>query len=153
MPLTSPYGRTMKSVVRGVTLWCVSCAGEVSDVVMRQPGKKKSKGSAFVEMGTMEAAASAARAQNGSPDAPLLVVPFNKVIASTRRDTKDLQSPHLATYKGPRISCSRNVRGSISPGSMALRADCADGKIQCRHAIRSSIPGQGKECICDHTRG
>ncbi len=48
---------------------------------MRQPGRKKSKGSAFVEMGSMEAAAAAAKAQNGSPDAPLLVVPFTKVVA------------------------------------------------------------------------
>ena len=57
--------------------------GLVSDVVIRQTGRKKGKGSAFVEMGTLEAAASAAKAQNGSPDAPLLVVPFNK--ASLRR--------------------------------------------------------------------
>ena len=85
------------------------CAGEVSDVVMRQPGKKKSKGSAFVEMGTLEAAASAATAQNGSPDAPLLVVPFSKVIAPTRRELKDLQSRHLADYKGLRISSSQSV--------------------------------------------
>ena len=59
--------------------------GLVSDVVIRQTGKKKGKGSAFVEMSTLEAAATAAKAQNGSPDAPLLVVPFNK--ASLRRYT------------------------------------------------------------------
>ena len=53
--------------------------GEVSDIVMRQQGKKKSKASAFVEMATLEGAAAAAKAQNGRPDAPLLVVPFNKV--------------------------------------------------------------------------
>ena len=53
--------------------------GTVSDVVMRQSGKKKSKASAFVEMSSLEAAAAAAKAQNGGPDAPLLVVPFNKV--------------------------------------------------------------------------
>ena len=52
--------------------------GLVSDVVIRQTSKKKGKGSAFVEMSTLEAAATAAKAQNGSPDAPLLVVPFNK---------------------------------------------------------------------------
>ena len=59
--------------------------GLVSDVVIRQTSKKKGKGSAFVEMSTLEAAAIAAQAQNGSPDAPLLVVPFNK--ASLRRCT------------------------------------------------------------------
>ena len=101
----------MESLVRAVTLRRAFCAGEVSDVVMRQPGKKKSKGSAFVEMGTLEAAASAARAQNGSPHAPLLVVPFNKVIAPTRRDLKDLQSPHPASYKGVRKTYSQNVHG------------------------------------------
>lgn len=53
--------------------------GRVSDIVMRQGSKKKSKASAFVEMASLEAAAAAAAAQNGSPDAPLLVVPFNKV--------------------------------------------------------------------------
>lgn len=53
--------------------------GEVSDIVMRQQGKRKSKASAFVEMATLEGAAAAAKAQNGRPDAPLLVVPFNKV--------------------------------------------------------------------------
>ena len=53
--------------------------GEVSDIVMRQQGKKKGKASAFVEMATLAGAAAAAQAQNGSPDAPLLVVPFHKV--------------------------------------------------------------------------
>lgn len=56
-----------------------SAHGPVSDVVVRQPKKKKSKGSAFVEMGTLEAAAAAACAVNGRPDLPLLVVPFSKV--------------------------------------------------------------------------
>ncbi len=54
--------------------------GPVADVVIRQ-AKKKSKGSAFVEMGTLEAAAAAARAHNGRPEMPLLVVPFSKVRA------------------------------------------------------------------------
>ena len=53
--------------------------GEVSDIVMRQQSKKKSRASAFVEMATLEGAAAAAAAQNGRPDAPLLVVPFHKV--------------------------------------------------------------------------
>ena len=53
--------------------------GEVSDIVMRQQGKKKGKASAFVEMATLAGAAAAAQAQNGGPDAPLLVVPFHKV--------------------------------------------------------------------------
>ncbi|CAL8470750.1 g10292 [Coccomyxa elongata] len=56
-----------------------SVHGPVADVVMRQPKKKKSKHSAFVQMGTLEAAATAARASNGRPDLPLLVVPFSKV--------------------------------------------------------------------------
>lgn len=57
-----------------------SAHGPVSDVVMRQPKKKKkSTSSAFVEMGTLEAAAAAARAANGRSDLPLLVVPFSKV--------------------------------------------------------------------------
>ncbi len=56
-----------------------SVHGPVADVVMRQPKKKKSKHSAFVQMGTLEAAAAAARASNGHPNLPLLVVPFSKV--------------------------------------------------------------------------
>ena len=54
---------------------------------MRQQSKKrKSKASAFVEMATLEGAAAAARAQNGTPDAPLLVVPFNKVIINLQEN-------------------------------------------------------------------
>ena len=56
--------------------------GKVSDIVMRQQSKKKSKASAFVEMAALEGAAAAAQSQNGEPDAPLLVVPFHKVRAS-----------------------------------------------------------------------
>lgn len=56
-----------------------SVHGPVADVVMRQPKKKKRKHSAFVQMGTLEAAAAAARASNGHPNLPLLVVPFSKV--------------------------------------------------------------------------
>jgi hypothetical protein len=56
--------------------------GAVADVVLRQPKQKRSgggaKGSAFVEMGSLEAAAAAARAVNGRPEQPLLVVPFSK---------------------------------------------------------------------------
>lgn len=58
-----------------------SAHGPVSDVVIRQ-SKKKSKGSAFVEMGTLEAAAAAAGAHNGRSELPLLVVPFSKASAS-----------------------------------------------------------------------
>ena len=67
-----------------------SAHGPVADVVIRAPKQAKraaggaarsgsSKGSAFVEMGTLEGAAAAARAANGLPDRPLLVVPFSKV--------------------------------------------------------------------------
>lgn len=61
--------------------------GPVADVVIRAPKQKRSgsaKGSAFVEMGTLEAAAAAARAVNGRADQPLLVVPFIKVSRQSR---------------------------------------------------------------------
>ena len=64
--------------------------GEVSDIVMRQQSKKRSKASAFVEMATLEGAAAAAAAQNGRPDAPLLVVPFNKVSAAAEEENQEV---------------------------------------------------------------
>ena len=53
--------------------------GEVADVVLREPKKKKSTGSALVVMATPVGAAAAADAQNGDVDNGLLVVPFLKV--------------------------------------------------------------------------
>ena len=53
----------------------------MADVVLREPRKKKSTGSALIVMGTAAGAAAAAQAQNGNPANGLLVVPFLKVCA------------------------------------------------------------------------
>lgn len=76
--------------------------GPVVDVVLLQ-SKKKAKGSALVQMGTLPSAAAAAQAVNGDLAKPLLVVPFSRApeTLAVHRQGSSSPTPHPSAPSSP----------------------------------------------------